>query len=729
MYKKDEKRLNNEKKVLKQESDADISGNSFFSEDFCIALDNTVFPIYIIDPESFQVLYCNKAMCRYLGRNPFGSLCHKVMRGLDAPCEDCTAMRLYRHGDNAPREYQTPQGIWVLLQASPLSWKGRDFIQITCVNISRPKKLESELRLLGKEYGAVARQSTAGILRYDIGTGTASINVDSSLNRVEEYVIPNYIQVLRDSGIIEKESLPVVKAMFDDIYGGRSSRGYDLQLVLPQGETKWCHLDYSLIEDDDGCPYRAVVSFYDNTQQREREIAYQHWHTRLKAIMDEYTAYMGVDLSEDLIETENRIGSWDQDVGGLCFSEAVRITESDRVFEDDRCLFRNFFNRERLMGQFLAGNLESFVEYRIVKDGEAKWHKAELQMVSDPASGHVKASIVISNVDVDLRERERLTRKAERDVMTGLYNHATAETLIREVLEQETEESCCFLIIDLDDLRNINGSLGHPEGDRAIVIIADCMKSYFGETNILGRLGGDEFVALLRNVEKEKLYPLLSGFLRKINENYIGPQQDWPVHVSVGGAMGETGMDDFKNLYRQADLALYYTKAMGKNNFSLYEPELEKREFSYTPQGAATLETLDAFDSVEFKKLLQALSTYFPMVISVNLTKNTYYMMEYRSYTMQKHQIEGNFDRLVEDGAESFHPDDRESFLKSFSRESLLKAYERGEKVVRHIGRQLGDDGVYRMTQGVVIFVNDENSGDVCEITFSHAEITEGRER
>lgn len=74
------------------------------------------------------------------------------------------------------------------------------------------------------------------------------------------------------------------------------------------------------------------------------------------------------------------------------------------------------------------------------------------------------------------------------------------------------------------------------------------------------------------------------------------------------------------------------------------------------------------------KKLLQALSAYCPMVISANLTKNTYYMMEYESYAMQGHKDEGSFDQLIEEGAKSFHPEDRESFLAHFRRESLLAA-------------------------------------------------------
>lgn len=318
-------------------------------------------------------------------------------------------------------------------------------------------------------------------------------------------------------------------------------------------------------------------------------------------------------------------------------------------------------------------------------------------------------------------ERELLARSAKKDIMTGIYNHASAEGMIKDVLAQESGEQCCLLIIDLDDLREINSALGHPEGDRALKAIADCMTLQFRDKSILGRMGGDEFVALLRNVaDTEQMKDNVNGFMSRLESVKIGPLNDRPVHVSIGGVLGMAGCDDFKTLYERADLAMYYTKAMGKNAFNLYEPGLEKRDFSYYPRSEASLIRMDSFDPTEFRKLLQAVSAYFPMVISVNLTQNTYYMMEYMAYAMRRHQDKGNFDQLIVDGANSFHPEDRAGFVASFSRENLLQAYARGERMVRHVGRQLGDDGIYREAQGVVVFVQDESTDDICEITFSH---------
>ena len=147
---------------------------------------------------------------------------------------------------------------------------------------------------------------------------------------------------------------------------------------------------------------------------------------------------------------------------------------------------------------------------------------------------------------------------------------------------------------------------------------------------------------------------------------------------------------------------------------------MENENYAYAPHAAISMTRTDWYESREFKKLLSALSAFFPLVISVNLTQNSYYMMEYAAYATHDAANAGIFDELIEVGASTFHPDDRQSFLDCFSRESLLRAHSAGQTVVSHQGKQLGDDGVYRIVRTVVVFVNDETTDDICEITLSH---------
>ena len=126
-----------------------------------------------------------------------------------------------------------------------------------------------------------------------------------------------------------------------------------------------------------------------------------------------------------------------------------------------------------------------------------------------------------------------------------------------------------------------------------------------------------------------------------------------------------------------------------------------------------------SFDNEELNRLLSAVSAIYPMVISVNLTKNNYYMLQYGNYTTTQCYDAGIFDELIAQGVETFHPDDRETFLAAFKRENLLSAHARGETIVTHEGRQLGDDGIYHHIRTDVIFVKDHIGSDVLQITLA----------
>ena len=166
--------------------------------------------------------------------------------------------------------------------------------------------------------------------------------------------------------------------------------------------------------------------------------------------------------------------------------------------------------------------------------------------------------------------------------------------------------------------------------------------------------------------------------------------------------------------------AAQFVKRNGKNDYAIYTPDMEKTAYRYKGHDETSLWQADAFDRKELDRLLYAVSEIYPLVISVNLTQNSYYMMQYNHYMTRSVFDAGVFDELVADGISTFHPDDRASFAAVFNRENLLAAHARGERVVSHIGRQLGDDGIYRRIRTDVIFAQNDG-GDVREITLARA--------
>lgn len=123
--------------------------------------------------------------------------------------------------------------------------------------------------------------------------------------------------------------------------------------------------------------------------------------------------------------------------------------------------------------------------------------------------------------------------------------------------------------------------------------------------------------------------------------------------------------------------------------------------------------------NTEISQLATAARMAFQMLISANLTKNTYHMLEYDEFSTKKAAPSGNFDELIEVGASTLDPDFRKEFKRKFSRESLLKAFAQGQNSVTMEMRQLGDDGCYHWNSTQVVKVDSPYTDDVLEITLS----------
>lgn len=115
--------------------------------------------------------------------------------------------------------------------------------------------------------------------------------------------------------------------------------------------------------------------------------------------------------------------------------------------------------------------------------------------------------------------------------------------------------------------------------------------------------------------------------------------------------------------------------------------------------------------------LMEAVFTKYPLVIMANLTRNSFYMMAYENFSARTCPSTGVFDELIVHGTSTMHPDDQELFSTTFSRANLLAAYERGERFVKVVTRQLGDDGVYRPVETTDFFVKNPSVDDVLVIT------------
>ena len=162
---------------------------------------------------------------------------------------------------------------------------------------------------------------------------------------------------------------------------------------------------------------------------------------------------------------------------------------------------------------------------------------------------------------------------ANRDSMTGLFNHIAFEKKVCGILShQEENEIGVFVMIDIDDFKKVNDTLGHAKGDYVIVSVANILISTFRSGDLKGRMGGDEFAVFMKAVSdmeavKHKMRILQIAIKEYFEKNKLGINVTCSIGISW--CKGKPENASFQKIYKAADEGLYKVKKSGKNAFSI----------------------------------------------------------------------------------------------------------------------------------------------------------------
>jgi diguanylate cyclase (GGDEF)-like protein len=169
------------------------------------------------------------------------------------------------------------------------------------------------------------------------------------------------------------------------------------------------------------------------------------------------------------------------------------------------------------------------------------------------------------------RMRE-LKREASQDPLTGLKNRRRfEEDLHRELARSHREGSTgALLMLDLDNFKRVNDSLGHPVGDRVIEEIAGVLGGRTRESDVLARVGGDEFAIVLPNSGEAEAQQVAESIATAIREHVPQPEEVPQITISVGIALFGAGTEaSFDSVLSDADAAMYAAKDAGRDGVRL----------------------------------------------------------------------------------------------------------------------------------------------------------------
>lgn len=228
------------------------------------------------------------------------------------------------------------------------------------------------------------------------------------------------------------------------------------------------------------------------------------------------------------------------------------LTGKDYILESD------WIKLQQVYEEMLENGRDIHMDFQILsKEHHYIWIRIIASVLYDEHGRPNRVIGKLTNIDEEKKKNNELVKKAELDSLTGIYNRRTVEFFIDQFLAEEGADGChTMLILDVDDFKNINDTLGHLVGDQALIDLVANIRNNIRRSDILGRIGGDEFVVFLKDTVDDEQIAVIS---EKISQAVLC-SQDIPFTVSVGAAHYPCDGIAFKELYGYADTQMYHEK-------------------------------------------------------------------------------------------------------------------------------------------------------------------------
>lgn len=211
------------------------------------------------------------------------------------------------------------------------------------------------------------------------------------------------------------------------------------------------------------------------------------------------------------------------------------------------------------------------------KAGLPYWSMLSISPILDESKKITHYIGVSEDISAQKKTQEQIEQLAFYDPLTGLGNRRLFKEQLEIELKKVKRNASIFALfyLDLDDFKQINDTLGHDIGDALLQEIADRLRKALRSSDLIARIGGDEFIVLLPEVSGSAEVSLVATkLLKALSKPVVLSSGEVKATVSLGITMAPTDGDDWAVLMKNADLAMYRAKRMGRNNFQFFTREM-----------------------------------------------------------------------------------------------------------------------------------------------------------
>ncbi|MFP8966226.1 putative bifunctional diguanylate cyclase/phosphodiesterase [Pokkaliibacter sp. CJK22405] len=222
----------------------------------------------------------------------------------------------------------------------------------------------------------------------------------------------------------------------------------------------------------------------------------------------------------------------------------------------------------------------SFSHRVMDESGEIRWVLTQGQGMWDHDTHEGWLEGVIFDETDQILNAQRLDYLAHRDPLTGLANRYTFHQRSEQAISaaSRNQHQMAFILMDFDNFKAINDSLGHPVGDEVLQQLSTRLADTLRNEETLCRIGGDEFVVVVPQVYGSKqLVPLLRRLMEALSSPIQLSSGPLSLTTSIGVAVFPQDGLQVADLLKSADTALYRSKTVGKNTYTFFTEEMGKQ--------------------------------------------------------------------------------------------------------------------------------------------------------
>lgn len=346
------------------------------------------------------------------------------------------------------------------------------------------------------------------------------------------------------------------------------------------GVERWFRISITTIFDELKNPVRAIGIFKDVTQTISLEKTLKLQQEYIDLNQELFDFILDADITKDVLIGDScaQLTSF-LGLSSTCSYTTMLNTACEKLVHPDyQEEFMEELSRAKLFLLHESGVYSFQFECPIsYMRNHYEWVRYTTRVFISPISNTLKAVSYVKNVHAEKQKEFALLDKSLKDGLTSLYNKVATQNLVTDFLSFDENKSSnhTLMMIDFDDFKNINDTMGHSFGDSVIVEMSNRLSRFFRREDIIGRVGGDEFVVFIKNTSDVNF---LTKKATALCDDFFAPHcvddKTYVVSISIGICQYPLYGTSYEQLFKNADTALYSAKHKGKNTFTFYDDSL-----------------------------------------------------------------------------------------------------------------------------------------------------------